>query len=151
MFKTVMKRGLILGLIILALCLAVPFCVSAESQDPLVGYWYAYIDLKAYPELIPTFGDYDHMLSMYYFDPSGVVYLLENDVKDGASTPYFCSSGKWEKAESGYNVSIIGLGETTLSFYGPNAFLQIPGSPLSMKLRNITVFNPYKDYSNNTK
>ena len=139
-----MKR---LFAIILALCLLVPFCVSAETDDPIIGYWYCFMDLTAYPELVPSVGEYDHMLSMYYFDPSGVIYLLENDVKDGASTPFYTGGGRWEKTESGYNVSIIGIGETTLSFYGPSAYIQIPGSDLSMKLRNLTRFNPYKDYS----
>lgn len=134
---------------ILVLAFLFPSFAFAEDTDPLVGYWYIFVDLQVYPEMTTTFGDYDNMLSVYYFDPTGIIYLLENDVKDGAATPSFTGSGRWKKADSGYNVSIIGIGETTLNFYGPSAYLRIPGSSISMKLRNLTRFNPYKDYSNN--
>jgi hypothetical protein len=132
--------------VILILALLLPAFVLAET-DPIVGYWYMYIDMKAYPELVTMFGDYDHILSMFYFDESGFIYQLENDVKDRKSTPYFTSGGKWEKSAAGYNVSIIGIGETTMIVDGDTALLKNKYASIYLKVRKLVPFNPYTDFS----
>ena len=133
--------------LILILALALPAAaLAASKRDPIIGYWYIFLDVVQYPELKSSLENYDHGISMYYFDDSGIIYLLENDVKDCVSTPSYASTGKWEKTGSGYNVSILGIGETTLSLDGDAALLKLPSYPLSMKLRKIYTFNPYTDY-----
>lgn len=132
--------------VILVLALLLPAAALGSDPDPIVGYWYMFIDLKAYPELSAAYGDYDHLISLYYFDESGVIYLLENDVKAGSASPVFTGGGKWEKAQDGYNVSIIGLGETTLSISDDIALLNVTKYSVSAKLRKIITFNPYTDY-----
>lgn len=132
--------------VILILALILPAFALASGADPIVGCWYIFIDLTMYPELVSTFGDYDQMLSLYYFDGSGLIYGLENDVKDGAATPIFSGAGKWEKTLFGYNVSIIGFGDVTITVDGDIAMLKA-NSNGAMKLRRLIPFNPYADYS----
>lgn len=138
-------RKLISVLLITAIAI-LPVAALAVEPDPVVGYWYVFIDLKEYPEMASTAGNYDNMLSMYYFNESGSIYLLENDMKDYAATPMFTGNGRWEKTSSGYNVSIIGFGETTMIVSEDTAYLKIPNTQLSMKFRKITSFNFYTDY-----
>ena len=131
--------------IILILAILLPAAVLAET-DPIVGYWYSFFDMKAYPELVASIGDYDHVIAMYYFDESGVICLLENDVKNSRSTPTYAAGGKWEKSAYGYNASIIGIGETTVTIRDENLLIKVPNSFLSIKLRKIVTFNPYADF-----
>lgn len=132
---------------LLAVCLLLPACAPAEDRDPIVGCWYMYIDGEKYPEFMQNYGKFDTALSVYYFLSGGTIMLLENDVVNGSSQPTFASVGKWEKSGDGYQCSIFGLGTCTLTLLAESAMLSPESySGLSMKLRQIRLFNPYSDY-----
>ena len=134
--------------IILILALAVQ-CVAYAEDDSIVGYWYFYVDRDAYPEYMANLGDYDYVLIAYFFSKDGVVFLLENDIKGGSSTPSFISCGKWEQSEDGkYSAQMIGLGTCEITVKDNNdMYLSLPQSNnIKMRLRRMFQFNPYTDY-----
>jgi len=132
--------------IILVLALLLPAAALAD-QDPIVGYWYLYLDGKAYPELMKNIGDYDSIVDLYYFAEDGTVMTLENVLKNGSATPTYTSQGKWEKSLFAYSFSIIGLGDGKISIKDDSLELTLPNNNgLKMRLRKIVQFNPYKDY-----
>ena len=132
--------------IILVLALILPAAALAE-RDPIVGYWYMYVDGNAYPELAANFGDYDSILSMFYFAEDGTVMILENAMKDGAATPRFANQGKWEKNLFAYSFNIIGFGDGKITVkddrieFAPSSY-----NGVKIPLLKIVTFNPYKDY-----
>lgn len=134
--------------IILALALFLP--AAALASDPIVGCWYMYIDLIEHPEMKANYGEFDRIIDIYIFDESGNVSLMEGAISNGACTPSFAATGKWEAGATGYNASLIGIGETTISVSGDEAKLKIPspvGYSVNMKMRRLTPFDMYKDYS----
>ena len=136
--------------IIMILATLLPAAALAIDRDIIVGYWYMFIDGDFYPEFMANFGDYDYILSAYFFAEDGTIYLLEADMKDGSASPAFVSCGKWKKVKGirTYSYKIMGLGEGTLKVEeGGDMYLGIPGSDsASMHLRKISPFSPYTDY-----
>ena len=132
---------------LLAVCLLLPACAPAEDRDPIVGCWAMLIDGEKYPEFMQSFGNYDSMMSIYYFLSNGTIMLLENDVTNGTAQPYYTSSGKWEKSGNVYKCSIIGIGSCTMTLRAETAIFELESTPgVSMKLRYIRPFDPYSDY-----
>lgn len=133
---------------ILILALALPALTLAEEPDPIVGCWYTFIDNSRYPELMKNYGDYDYVLSAYLFAEDGKIYLLENDVKDGAATPVFYCCGAWDKAQDirKYNYKIMGIGEGTIRLEEGGDMYLIMGD-LSLHFRMMFPFSPYRDMS----
>ena len=133
---------------LLAVCLLLPAFAPAEDRDPIVGCWYMLVDGEKYPEFMANFGNYDSMLSIYYFLSNGTVTLLENDVAGGSSQPTYTSVGRWKKDGDSYQCSIMGIGNCTITFWAESAMLATESTPgVSMKLRLLRPFNPYSDYS----
>lgn len=132
--------------VILILSLLLP--AAALASDPIVGCWYLYIDLIEHPEMKPTYGDYDRIVDIYIFDASGTISLIEGTVTNGMCTPTFTGQGKWEKSLFDYKVSIVGIGETTMTVNGDQALLVIPNAAVkaSMKMRRLVQFDMYSDY-----
>ena len=138
--------------IILILALLLPAAAGALVRDRIVGYWYIFIDGDHYPEFMANYGDYNYVLSAYFFSSDGFIMLLENDMKDNAATPTFITCGKWEKEKMGidtYHYQIMGMGEGTIKIEdNGNMYMAIPNNPtnLSLHLRMIFPFSPYSDY-----
>lgn len=132
--------------IILLLALLLP--AAALAADPIVGCWYFHADLKKNPEMKATYGECDSISDLYFFDESGVISGLEAIIMDGKSTPTFVGAGKWEKNLFGYNVSIVGFGQTTMTVNGDEALLKIPNASVnvSLRLRRLIPFDMYNDY-----
>ena len=133
--------------LILILALTLPAAAMA-ADDLIVGFWYTFIDNSRYPELMKNYGDYDYVLSAYLFAEDGKIYLLENDVKDGAATPVFYCCGTWDKAQGirKYNYKIMGIGEGTIRLEEGGDMYLIMGD-LSLHFRMIFPFSPYRDMS----
>lgn len=132
--------------VILILALLIPAAAFAD-RDPIIGYWYLYMDLKLYPEMKSAYkGNYDDLISMYKFEESGVINALENDTFNGQGTPVFAGNGKWSKTSTGYEYSLVGIGQGTLTIEGDDMWLSIQNGTMYMKLRRIVPFNPYGDY-----
>ena len=133
--------------IILILALLLPAAAPADSPDPIIGCWYMYIDGEKYPEFLQNIGTYDSTMSIYYFRSDNTIALLENDIVYGAAQPTYASVGRWEKSGDGYRCSIIGLGECTVTLWAESAMVAPDQNQgVSMKIRKIVPFNPYKDY-----
>ena len=137
-----MKKLIAVALVI---AMFLPMAALAET-DPIVGCWYMNIDLKQYPELKSTYGNFDQIIDIYVFDESGNISGLEAIITDGTSTPTFTGVGKWEKNLFGYNVNLIGLGQSTMTVNGNEAYLKSKTFNISMKFRRLVNFDPYNDY-----
>ena len=135
--------------ILLILSLLLPAAALAAEPDPIVGCWYLYIDVEKYPEMRATFGENDIIADMYFFNSDGTISLLEAAIAGGKCTPTYAACGKWSAGSSGYNVSIMGIGETTMTVSGDDAFIKVANatSYLNMKFRRLVIFNFYTDYS----
>lgn len=137
-------------LIAFIMILAMLLPAAALAEDPIVGCWYINIDLFKQPEMRASYGNCDRIIDVYIFDESGTITLIEGVITDGACTPSYSAQGKWEKTLSGYNVSIVGFGKTTMTINGEEALLKIPNDQAvnaSMKLRRLIPFDMYSDYS----
>ena len=132
--------------VILIMALLLP--AAALAAEPIVGVWNMHIDLKEYPELKSTYGDFDSLSDLYFFNEDGSISSLEGYVTGGACTPTFTGVGRWSKNGSKYNVSIMGVGETTATVSGAELHLKVPNVSydIAMKLRRLVTFNPYADY-----
>lgn len=132
--------------VVLVILLLLP--AAALAADPIVGCWYVHMDLKTYPELRATYGNYDTIVDLYFFDESGVIRAIEGVITDGACTPTFGGVGKWEKNLFGYNVSLLGFGDSTMTVSGDEAKMKLSnsGMDLTMKFRRLVVFDIYNDY-----
>ena len=137
-----MKKVLAL---ILILAVLVP-AAALSDRDPILGCWYIFIDSGLYPEIAGNMSGYDNALSLYYFTEDGIIYILENDVKDNMSTPLFQGNGKWTKSGNEYSYSLIGIGEGKLVIKDDILEIWNPNGEAAMKLRRIVPFNPYADY-----
>ena len=137
-----MKKLLVL---ILALVLLCPSAIAADV-DPVVGYWYMYVDGKQYPEYMANIGNYDSVADLYYFSESGTVSLLENAIVSASATPTFKNCGKWKKNMFSYKYSIFGFGDGSFSLDGDLMKLQFSTPPITLLLRRLVPFNPYKDF-----
>lgn len=135
-----------LFVVFLALLLLLSFSVVSYA-DSCIGYWYMYVDGSQYPEFMANYGNFDSVLSLYYFSESGKIFLLENDMLNESATPSFVCCGKWEKDDSSYKYSLFGIGEGTFSAIATLMKLDSPNS-YSMILRRVVPFDPYKDYIN---
>lgn len=136
-------------LLTIVLILAILLPAAALAEDPIVGVWYMHIDLNKYPEMKTTFGQYDSLTDLYFFNADGTITVIEGIITDGACTPVFSSAGKWEKSLFDYNVNIIGIGDTTMSISGNEAKLMVQNGNIKiyMKFRRLIDFDPYNDYS----
>lgn len=132
---------------ILALCLAVPFCTFAETQDPIVGSWYMLFDKNITPEMAPNFNDLDLIIMAYSFMSDGTIFLSENDIKDKVGDYASAVSGKWEKNGSSYTYSITGFGSGNVFVESDSIYLQTGVNGLYLKLRKMIPYDPYADYS----
>ena len=135
-------------LIAITMIMAVLVPAAALAADPIVGCWYLYVDLFEHPEMKANYGNCDRIVDVYIFDESGTISLVEGVITDGMCTPSFTAQGKWEKNLFGYNVSVLGFGQTTMTVNGDEAFMKIPNASVnvSMKFRRMIPFDMYSDY-----
>ena len=136
-----------LFVLFLILSLILPAAALAEDPDPIVGYWYIYADFDLYPEMKSISSvSFDNALSVYRFESSGVVYLLENDITNGTSTPTYTPAGKWTKNGNDYEYDIIGMDHGTMVIEDDDLWISYQNNAFMMRLRRIYPFNFYKDY-----
>lgn len=134
--------------LLLILALALPALALAEEPDPIVGGWYLFHDNSKYPEMASNFGNNDYVFSIYFFSTDETVYLLESDIKDGASTPVFMSAGTWQKAEGElkYNCKLIGFGEVIIQLTKSGEMYLASQSGVYLHMKWAFPFNPYEDF-----
>lgn len=133
--------------ILLIVALLLPSAVFADDPDPIVGCWYMYYDKSVAPEMESAFENADIAVSFYFFNDSGVIYALNAQIvgKDGTSA--YVPSGKWSKADYGYNIGLIGYGESSGFIENDSLLYEIPNAPnYYIKLKHLYSFDPYKDY-----
>ena len=132
--------------IILVFVIVIPASVISEEQDQIVGMWYLYADMKKYPELSASYEDIDSELLIYYFLQSGTIMALMLNTKEGQGVPQYSVTGKWEKGNDSYSLSIIGGGTGKAYIKGNEMIAQILGGEGSYALlREMEEFNPYQD------
>ena len=133
--------------VILILTLILPAAASADDPDPIVGNWYFLYDKSKCPELSSTFNGLDLAISVYWFTENGIIYSSEVSVLGEKGTTGYSPVGKWEKDDSGYHYSIIGIGESNLILENDEMLLNLPTNPtFYMRIRRMLPFNPYQDY-----
>jgi hypothetical protein len=141
-------RKLITLLLIAALLL--PALALAEDPDPIVGPWYSYIDLIEYPELKSIYGEeIERIFMLYYFTEDNMILESDTAITGHEGSQTFSISGRWEKDETGYAISITGLGtnhsviKDGCLMIGIGNFGNLSGY---MRAYPITHFSPYTDY-----
>ena len=129
--------------IILLLALITPMAALAD-RDPIVGSYYALQDYKLYPETAPD-DSIDMIIMVLTFYEDGTIMNTENDISGRTGKQVFSSAGKWEKTDTGYKISLIGLGEGE-GILEEDAVL-IPLQNFGhLRLHKLITLNPYKDY-----
>lgn len=129
--------------IIMIMALLVP--AAALAGEPIVGTWYMLFDKSVTPEIADLFQGYDLIVAAYSFMENGTVILTENDILNGNSEPHTGGSGKWEKKQTNYSYSIIGLGSGEAYVKDDMIYLEAQNG-VYLKLRRMIPFNPYQDY-----
>ena len=134
--------------IILALALILPASALAVETDPIIGYWYMFIDCKQYPEFASVVGYADNIFTMYYFHADGSVSAVSATMKDGSLTPEASAFGKWEKESDGnYMGKLFAMGNVPLELKDDTLIMYTKTSPkMGTVLRRIVSFDPYSDY-----
>lgn len=139
-------RKLITMLLIAAMLL--PAAALAEESDPIVGYWYLYIDIDLYPEMAGAYNGKDYIIDLYHFMGDGTITgaVIEQTGREGTAT--FHPVGKWQKEDNHYIISIFGAGNADLHI--KNGLLYFNLKPLNgvdsyIVLRSMTALNPYSE------
>lgn len=120
--------------------------IIAFADDEIVGSWYWYFDKNCYPELASNYEDSDFIMCIYTFWADGTVSLTDNVVKDKVGDPSFGASGKWEKDDSVYNVSLVGLGVGNCFIENDYLYILMESPDKYAIFRRMIPFNPYTDY-----
>ena len=130
--------------VILLLALIVPAAALAD-RDPIVGSYYSVFDYTLYPEMATSSGGFDIMLMILTFYEDGTIMSTENDIVGKTGTQHFGALGKWEKTDTGYNISLIGLGEGEI-IIEENSILVPIQTMGHLRMYKMMILNPYKDY-----
>ena len=139
---------------LLALILILTVMSSASLADSslrdITGSWYFYYSKDKNPEFSSIYNDSDYVAFIITCCDDGTVLLSEFDIKDKQITPTCTPAGKWEKAESGYQVSIVGLGEGEAVALGDYLYVQVTDNSDTSKgyirLHRLVPLDPYNDY-----
>ena len=130
--------------LILILALTVPAAALAYD-DQIVKAWYFYYDKNVTPEMAASFGEYDNMLTIYFFMEDGTITSVNCNVQNKTGETSYLAAGKWEKDGDNYKYSIIGVGQGRCFIENDDLLLQLKDS-LYMRLRSLTFYSPYEDY-----
>lgn len=117
-----MKKLLALSLILI---LALPAALADDAPDPIVGAWYAWLEVSEGPALSELSG-YTHILMEFVVEPDGRMRYFEIDFTDTDQVlngPYI--NGSWKKADKGYTVSVIGSGTGTAYVDGDKLYFPV--------------------------
>ena len=136
----------------LILILAV-FCSAALADSSLfdiTGNWYFYFSKEKNPEFSSAYNDSDAVVLIVTCCDDGTILMSEINIKDKQITPTCSPSGKWEKTETGYQVSIVGFGEGEAMVFGDHIYIQVAGNSDTSKgfvrLHRMVPLDPYSDY-----
>ena len=130
--------------IILVLALLLPAAALSE-QDPIVGTWYLYVSIPGSP-MEGEITDYDSAVSLLVFSEEGKIYFLELDFAGSNLTDNGLKTiGKWEKKESGYELSIVSVGISDALIRDGNLYAAIFSTELYMMYRKMEPFNFYTE------
>ena len=134
--------------VILILAMLLPASALAADPDPIVGSWYMFFDVQKNPEMETLFQEFDRCYIIYTFSDAGIVYCLENDVKDNTGTPSYATAGKWEKTGTTYSVSLIGYGTGNAYIKENELFSELYGiEDFYFRLRKLIAFDMYNDFA----
>ena len=139
-------RKLITLLLIAALLL--PAAALAEERDPIVGYWYLYIDLDLYPELAYVYTEKEFMIDLYHFMPDGTVLGAGVEQTGNDGNTYFQPTGRWLKEGDHYILKILNAGDSDLHIRNDLMYLNlkaIGGTDSYMVLHRLLPLDPYTE------
>ena len=130
--------------VVLIIALALPALALAD-QDPIIGCWYMCVDVKdTSVDLIEQ--GYLFSVLLFHFTQNGEIYFQEIDFKNSTSEANEPSKlGKWERKDSGYTLSIIGVGVHDSSIENGQMYACIIGDRTYHLLRKMTFFNLYNE------
>lgn len=129
--------------VLLIAALLLPSAVLADDPDPIVGCWYACIDVKDLSKDLQEQG-YLYAIFILVFCEDGSIMFSSSEYKSSSGTQsepvYF---GKWEKNGSEYKTSIIGNGENRAFYEDDLLYVCFLNQVQYHGLRKMTNMNMY--------